>query len=200
MRLLMEAILLGDAVDFISAHKSFAALSPDRQREIASALVVVAALFAAALAYLSGYLPAGNSAPRVSYGSATAVDGDSLRVGGDEIRLIGIDAPELLQTCSDAAGRQWACGREAQARLRGLLARGAVDCVARSKDQYGRTLANCSAVGVADIGHAMVRDGYAVNFLSGGYQATEAEARADKRGIWRGAFEPPQDWRRRQQQ
>ena len=166
-----------------------------------SAIIVVAALFGATLAYQAGYFPArwGNSLLRVSYGlNATAIDGDSLRVGGQEIRLIGIDAPELAQTCGAEHGGVWACGREAHAHLRSLVSRGAVDCFTRSKDQYGRTLATCSAVGVADIGRAMVRTGLAVNFMSGGYQAAEAEARTEKRGIWRGAFERPQDWRRGQ--
>jgi len=167
------------------------------------AAVVGAALVVVALAYTADhFFPGrlGNSAPRVTHAlSATAIDGDSLRVGGQEIRLIGIDAPELLQTCRDEDDRQWACGREAHVHLRSLVSRGSVNCVTRSKDQYGRTLATCSAGGVADIGQAMVRAGYAVNFMSGGYQAAEAEARGEKRGIWRGTFERPQEWRRRQQ-
>ena len=35
-------------------------------------------------------------------------------------------------------------------------------------------------------------------FMGGGYGVAEAEARAEKRGIWRGSFDRPQDWRRRQ--
>ena len=45
-------------------------------------------------------------------------------------------------------------------------------------------------------GEAMVRAGYAVDFMSGGNRAAEAEARTEKRGIWRGIFERPKDWRR----
>ena len=43
----------------------------------------------------------------------------------------------------------------------------------------------------------MVRAGYAVNFMEGRYSGAEAEARSAKRGIWRGSFERPQEWRRR---
>lgn len=129
--------------------------------------------------------------------NATATDGDSLRAGNQKIRLSGIDAPELSQTCRDERGREWACGREAHARLLALLSRGAVNCASSSRDRYGRALATCSAGPVSDIGEAMVRAGYAVDFMNGGYQAAEAEARAEKRGIWRGSFERPQDWRRR---
>jgi endonuclease YncB( thermonuclease family) len=129
--------------------------------------------------------------------NATAIDGDSLRLGDREIRLLGIDAPELFQTCRNEQGGEWACGREARSQLSELLFRDMVDCVSKAKDRYGRTLATCSAGSVADIGEAMVRAGYAVNFMSGGYQAAEAAARAEKRCIWRGAFERPQEWRRR---
>ena len=44
----------------------------------------------------------------------------------------------------------------------------------------------------------MVRDGYAID-LGGAagnpYRDAEAEAQTAKRGIWRGTFERPSDWR-----
>jgi endonuclease YncB( thermonuclease family) len=140
----------------------------------------------------------GSDRPQIpSRPNATAIDGDSLRLGDREIRLVGIDAPELFQTCRNEHGGEWACGREARSQLSEFLYRDMVNCVSKAKDRYGRTLATCSAGPVADIGEAMVRAGYAVNFMSGGYQAAEAAARSEKRGIWRGAFEQPQEWRRR---
>jgi endonuclease YncB( thermonuclease family) len=42
-----------------------------------------------------------------------------------------------------------------------------------------------------------VREGHAVDYYQGGYQAAEREARTARRGLWRGDFERPQDWRRR---
>jgi endonuclease YncB( thermonuclease family) len=42
----------------------------------------------------------------------------------------------------------------------------------------------------------MVREGFAVDYMRGGYKAAEAEARAAKRGIWAGEFDRPQDYRR----
>jgi endonuclease YncB( thermonuclease family) len=43
----------------------------------------------------------------------------------------------------------------------------------------------------------MVRDGYAVvlGFGRSDYQELQDEAEAAKRGIWRGSFERPADWR-----
>ena len=129
----------------------------------------------------------------------TVIDGDSLRAGDENIRLVGIDAPELFQTCRDANGGEWQCGRAAKARLAALLSQGAVACAPRGRDRYGRTLAVCAAGEVADIGEALVREGHAVSFdgFSSGYAAAEREAREGRRGLWRGDFERPQDWRRR---
>lgn len=128
--------------------------------------------------------------------SYTAVDGDSLRAGGEDIRLMGIDAPELSQRCS-RNGREWACGRAAHERLKELVARGEVRCTAEGRDRYGRTLARCSAGG-ADIGETLVREGLALDYMQGGYAPTERDARAARRGVWAGQFDRPQEHRRRQ--
>jgi endonuclease YncB( thermonuclease family) len=126
-----------------------------------------------------------------------SVDGDTIRAAnGAEYRLFGIDAPELAQTCTEANGKSWLCGRAAKARLTTLMKGGNVNCEARATDRFGRTVAVCSAAGVPDLGEAIVRDGYAVD-LGGaaGNRDAEAEAQAAKRGIWRGTFERPADWR-----
>lgn len=133
--------------------------------------------------------------PELSGRTFSAVDGDSLRSGGEDFRLLGIDAPELRQTCT-RAGRSWSCGREAHARLRTLVAGGGLVCTPQGRDRYGRTLARCRAGG-RDIGETMVREGLALDFMGGGYGAVEREARAARRGLWAGEFELPQDWRRR---
>lgn len=125
-----------------------------------------------------------------------AIDGDSLRYGHEEVRLLGIDAPEYRQTYRDERGRPWPCGREARAELERLIGRGAVDCRSSGRDRYGRALAICSAARIGDVGEAIVRAGYAVDYMGGRYTAAEAEARAARRGIWRGEFERPDAWRR----
>jgi endonuclease YncB( thermonuclease family) len=128
-----------------------------------------------------------------------SIDGDTLRAAnGAEYRLYGIDAPELHQSCTEANGKSWLCGRAAKAKLTTLIKGGNVNCEERAKDRFGRIVAICSADGVPDLGEAMVRDGYAVDL--GGpaahpYRDAEAEAREAKRGIWRGSFELPAEWR-----
>jgi len=128
-----------------------------------------------------------------------AVDGDTLRTYGEKIRLIGIDAPERLQTCRDAYLREWRCGKAAEIRLGELVASGGVACTQYGQDKYGRALATCSAGNIPDLGEVLVREGYAVNYAFGdhGYPDAEREARSAHRGIWQGEFEQPRSWRQR---
>ena len=48
-------------------------------------------------------------------------DGDSLHSGNLQIRLFGIDAPELNQECKDQRGRIWGCGIAAHHQLVTLI-------------------------------------------------------------------------------
>jgi endonuclease YncB( thermonuclease family) len=127
-------------------------------------------------------------------GQAEVIDGDSFRLAGHELRLKGLDAPEYLQTCTDASGRENACGKTARRALAALVVNHELTCTETEKDRYGRGLVTCSVEG-RDIGEAMVLQGMAVAY--GGYERAEAEARAAKRGIWAGSFERPADWRKR---
>jgi endonuclease YncB( thermonuclease family) len=128
-----------------------------------------------------------------------SIDGDTLKAGdGAEYRLFGIDAPELHQTCSEANGRAWACGRAAKARLTTLIKGGSVNCEARATDRFGRIVAVCHAEGVPDLGETMVRQGYAValgDAAGNPYAGAETDAQNAKRGIWRGTFDRPSAWR-----
>lgn len=126
-------------------------------------------------------------------GAARAIDGDSLVVSGREMRLKGLDAPELRQSC-EIDGQSVACGRRAAAALRRWLARGPVTCTGNETDRYARLLVVCRVYG-QDIGADLVRQGLAVDF--GRYPAEEAEARKAGIGIWAGTFEQPQLYRRR---
>lgn len=125
-------------------------------------------------------------------GMAVAIDGDSLRLAGEELRLEGIDAPEYRQTCRDRAGQGVACGRQARRALAAMLAPGKVSCTVSRVDRYGRGLARCRS-GSADINAALVRQGQALAY--GDYRAEEEEARAAGRGLWATSFERPQQWR-----
>jgi len=128
----------------------------------------------------------------VLVGAARVVDGDTLALRGDRVRLIGMDAPELAQTC-ERKGKSWPCGATARVALVEMLQRGDLFCTSSSRDGYGRRLARCTVGGV-DLGERMVRLGLAVA-TDGSYAAAEAEARAARHGLWAGPFQPPKEYR-----
>lgn len=131
--------------------------------------------------------------------NVVAIDGDTLRTNnGEEYRIFAIDAPELHQTCSDANGKTWDCGRAAKRELARLIEGGDVSCIEKATDKYGRNIAQCSAEGVPDVGEAMVREGLAIDLgrqTGYAYAGAESEARAQGRGMWAGTFQRPGEWR-----
>lgn len=140
-------------------------------------------------------------------GQASAIDGDTIELAGQRIRLWGIDSPERSQTC-EAGGwmlpslpwqpMTYECGRDATASLAALLRGRSVSCAVKERDRYGRTVAMCSTE-AGDLGAAMVRQGQAVDYArysKGRYAAEQQAAKAEKLGIWSGRFEPPEQWRK----
>jgi endonuclease YncB( thermonuclease family) len=162
-------------------------------------------VLAIALVLLAGFY--GLSRPRIEraslerqpplVGQAWIVDGDSIRMAGRSIRLDGIDAPEWDQTCLDAGGQTWRCGRAASRALRERTRGQTVSCRPRALDRYGRTVAVCALADGSDINAWMVRQGWAIaSGFSRIYAAEAAEAKAARRGIWDGTFITPAEWRR----
>ncbi len=60
-------------------------------------------------------------------GVASVIDGDTLEIHGQRIRLHGIDAPESRQLCR-RDGKPWQCGKEAANALADKIARRPVTC------------------------------------------------------------------------
>ena len=128
------------------------------------------------------------------------IDGDTIDIAGARIRLKGIDAPELDQTCTDPKGEAWACGKAATRELRAHVQRQELTCDTRGLDQYRRVLAICSLPDGTDINAWMVQQGWAVaSGFAPSYYAEQTEAQSGKRGIWSGSFVPPRQWRQRWQ-
>lgn len=129
-------------------------------------------------------------------GPARVIDGDTIVVAGERVRLHGIDAPELDQTFW-WRGNQIACGTMALAALEALTAGVKVRCEAVERDRHGRLVAKCFSPNGIDIGRRLVLAGWALAYrrYSTDYVDAEDAARKAKRGMWRGAFMKPWEWR-----
>ena len=138
-----------------------------------------------------------------------AKDGDSIDTklanGARRIiRLEGIDAPELHQTCTTAAGTAWPCGAMARSALSVIIKDAALTCKISATDQFGRDLATCATAVIPDVGAHLVGNGWAVSGVEktdsrwengGPYLLEQAQAQKARRGIWQGEFVRPADWR-----
>lgn len=130
-------------------------------------------------------------------GRASVIDGDTLEIHGQRIRLQAIDAPESGQTCMDANGAPWRCGTAAARAMDDLAGGKTLACDPRDIDRYGRIVAVCLE-GDTDVGEALVRGGLALAYRKYGlaYVTAERAAQNEKRGMWAGQFEAPWDWRK----
>ena len=128
-------------------------------------------------------------------GKARVIDGDTLEIAGQRIRLHGIDAPESDQTCW-AGATEWACGREATFALAYETGMHWVTCRAKGGDGDGA--AYVCTVGNRDLGARMVGAGWAlaVGGDQAAYAGEETAARAARKGLWRGEFVLPWEWRK----
>ena len=156
--------------------------------------VIAATLSLVALAACGG----GDGAPAVTEPPAASqirvVDADTVDIDGTRYRLYGIDAPERYQKCR-TWGLTWSCGAAATEAL-ASRAEG-MGCQGSDIDRYGRVVGVCSSGG-EDLNAWLVAQGWALAYreYSDDYVSQEDQARSNKRGIHRGDFVEPWDWRR----
>ena len=128
-------------------------------------------------------------------GVARVIDGDTLAFGARHVRLMGVDAPEMAQTCS-RDGQAWACGVAARAALGRRLGLRVTICAGAADDRYGRLIAVCRQEG-ADIAADLVRSGAILAYrrYSTAYVGLENAAHAARVGVWAGQVEAPATFR-----
>lgn len=138
-------------------------------------------------------------AESVIQGTPRVVDGDTLQINDDRIRLFGLDAPELRQECS-RGGKPYACGEVSRDALRDKIGKSKVKCTVEDRDIYGRSVSICYIDGTnIDLNKWMVNNGQALAYrkFSKKYDQDEVDARMGKKGLWSGEFEEPEAWRRK---
>ena len=131
-------------------------------------------------------------------GKPRVIDGDTIHIGDTKIRLHGIDAPEMKQTCRTSKGKEQMCGVLAKQALERLVKGQDVTCKGDTRDRYKRLIAVCY-VGQLNINEQMVADGWALAYrrYSTDYVRAETLAKSRREGMWRTEFVTPWKWRKR---
>ena len=131
------------------------------------------------------------------YGISVIVDGDTIKISNNKIRLHGIDAPEKNQRCTKNE-KEYNCGGVATEALIKKVGKNAVKCLTqKNKDRYNRFIGVCY-VEKENLNKWMVRNGYAIAYrrYSKSYISDEEFAKTNNLGLWSGIFIKPEKWRK----
>ena len=130
-------------------------------------------------------------------GRVTVIDGDTLEMHWQRIRLRGIDAPESGQSCADKKGATYRCGQNSANQMASYVRGKTVNCNVTDRDRYGRLVAACYVNG-EDINERLVFEGWALAYrqYSRDYVRAETQAKRNSAGMWQGRFVEPWKWRK----
>ena len=147
--------------------------------------------------YLTLYSSASFS-EKIIEGKAKIIDGDTIHIGKNKIRLHGIDAPEINQTC-EKNNITWLCGENATNALVNIINSQKIICSIKDIDQYNRYIGVCF-VNNLNMNKYMVINGWAIayRYYSKDYIEVENIAKRKKVGIWQGSFQEPYLFRKKQ--
>ncbi len=133
--------------------------------------------------------------------TATVRDGGTLQLGSVSYRLDGIDAPAFDQLCIDEHADSWTCGIEARDQLTKLIGGRQVRCEDLGIDPTfkKRRIGICKVEGeAASLNQWLVGQGLAVNVETAAtsrFKTDEARAKDDRKGLWKGCFVAPREFR-----
>ena len=129
-------------------------------------------------------------------GKAKVIDGDTINIENNKIRLYGIDAPEKDQTCR-YEDLEWNCGIKSKIFLTELIDNKNLYCEVNDIDRYKRYVAICFLNNL-NLNKTMVRSGWSIayRYYSTQYIKDEEIAKKNKLGIWKGEFEEPYIFRK----
>jgi endonuclease YncB( thermonuclease family) len=147
--------------------------------------------------------PTKRTSPEVTGVVTHIVDGDTIDIGKTRIRLFGMDALELHQTCQDgppAPAGIWQGGLAAADYLRDIVHNKQVTCVLRGNMSYNRYVAVCKTSDNEDLGATMVAQGFALasTYDSVAYIGDERAARTKGVNFWKQgrSCQAPWQWRK----
>ncbi len=128
-------------------------------------------------------------------GTAEVIDPETLELAGERYRLAGIDGPEPGQACW-LKSHLYDCHTIAASALIDLTMGAQVVCVPLTGPDVPAGIARCFADGY-DLSEGMTYTGWALADPASGarYLKFQQGAAKAKRGLWRGRFVDPWDWR-----
>ena len=132
-------------------------------------------------------------------GYARVVTASTLRINGLNIKMYGVDAPDITQTCANHYGQGYYCGREARNWLQDWIENKEVTCHILGKVENNWATGACFVDNNKyDVGAVVVNAGWAVAYTKNTniYVGYENQARNNNRGLWAGTFYKPWDWRK----
>ncbi len=128
-------------------------------------------------------------------------DANTIQLGDITYRLDGVDAPELDQVCIDDHADPWSCGVDARDQLTRLVGGHPVHCddLGPDKAHRKRHLGLCTVQGeTSSLNQQLIRSGFAMNFQPSAksqFDKDQAGAKDDRKGVWKGCFVAPQEFR-----
>jgi micrococcal nuclease len=136
----------------------------------------------AALSLLSFVAAQGASAETFDGRQAIIIDGDTIAIGSERVRLLSVDTPESFRPRRE---RELVAALKAKERLAQLLRAGSVVIDRQGQDRYRRTLARLEVAAKPgaksrDVGEVLIAEGQAVPWKSG------REAWEERRRHWCG--------------
>lgn len=160
----------------------------------------------AIIGYGQGFIQDITATPENSelVGIAKVHDGDTLKINGKNIRLYGLDAPELKQKCfsKNSLDPKINCGESSRDYLKSLIANQQIFCTDLDRDKYGRIDGNCYSFSAdnnkINLGQQMVNAGWALAYrtYSPRFIINETFAQITQKGIWQYQFQKPWNWRK----
>lgn len=154
----------------------------------------IAALAIAVCLALLGINVASNRAAETEP-AVHVIDGDTLQLDGQVLRLSGIDAPEIGQTCFEGSD-PWPCGMTAALALQKLIDLSLPEFRCEVQPAEPLPIAVCEA-SREDVAEVMLRQGHAIALADSSfdYRNAEQDAKTASLGIWHSKLTLPSDWR-----